>query len=116
MMRQLYTMNLRGLNTIAQFIPVYAPSNENPTASYIVNLANMMGIHPWDVINWDDKSEIISLIHNMSIKESGESPSTALINDVYNQMFYNVDPITNYNPKPRISLPLALVGSLFLFN
>lgn len=43
---QLGTYASRGLNTVAEIISTYAPSNENDTAAYIAAVAGELGVDP----------------------------------------------------------------------
>lgn len=70
----LHSKWLRGLNTVAKIIPVYAPPNENPTAQYIADVAGWMGVDADAVLNLGVPSTLESMVISMMRQEDGGDP------------------------------------------
>lgn len=66
-----------GLNTIQDMIARWAPPNENDTAAYVANVAQLVGVQPSDPINIHDPNTLATLVKAIIFHENGEQPYDA---------------------------------------
>lgn len=78
MAKDLHTKWLRGLDTLAKIIPVYAPPSENPTADYIADIAKWIGLEPDDTVDLSDIDELATIASAMMRQEDGTVPYSAV--------------------------------------
>jgi hypothetical protein len=62
------------LNTIKDMISRWAPPNENDTAAYIANVAQLVGVRPTDTINIHDPNVLAPVVKAIIYHENGEQP------------------------------------------
>ena len=65
-----------GLNTIDKILPVYAPSKENDTASYIANLSRMSGVAPNQVIDPNNAVQMAALMRGITTIEDNRNKTS----------------------------------------
>jgi hypothetical protein len=74
--RQMRRYQKRGLGTIADIIPVYAPrTDNNDEGAYIASVSKMSGVAPTQPIRWEDRDETIRLMRAFVRHELGAPPS-----------------------------------------
>jgi hypothetical protein len=73
--RQMRRYQKRGLYSIADIIPVYAPSFENDVAAYVAAVSKSSGVPAERPINWDDRDETIKIMRAFVRHELGKPPS-----------------------------------------
>lgn len=61
----------RGLRTVRKIIDVYAPPNENNTASYIQDVSDRLGINPDDLIDLSKLQQIQTFAKAVILHENG---------------------------------------------
>lgn len=75
----------RGKNTVASLISTWAPAiDNNNTSSYINNVLKRTGIKSDDVLNPNDKEQMINLAYAMAISENGYAPNKSDIEEGWN--------------------------------
>jgi hypothetical protein len=72
--RQMRRYAKRGLFSISEIIPVYAPSFENNVAAYIAAVSKSSGIPADQPINWDSRDETIRVLRAFVRHELGAPP------------------------------------------
>lgn len=75
MAHQLLDYYNRGLVTLNEFIPVYAPAQTNDTAAYVADVAARLGVDPNAPL--DVPNMLPEIIAAMIQHEDGEDPYTA---------------------------------------
>jgi hypothetical protein len=73
--RQMRRYQKRGLGTIADIVPIYAPAFENNVANYISAVSKMSGLAPGEPIHWEDRDECIKVMRAFVRHELGKPPS-----------------------------------------
>lgn len=74
MTRVLFTYYERyGLNTVRKIISRWAPPSENPTADYVQNVANALGVHPDDEIDVTDPGILWTMVDRIIVQENGRN-------------------------------------------
>lgn len=69
-----------GLETVAEIISRWAPSNENNTQAYIASVAGNLGVNPYEPINVNDVMP--ELLQAIIYHENGQQPyDIAIINE-----------------------------------
>lgn len=76
LLHQLNAYLKRGLNTIEEIIPTYAPSTENNTRAYVSDVSKWTG---WSVNKKIQPSDLVTLAAAISRKESGKIPDMTII-------------------------------------
>lgn len=76
LLHQLNAYLKRGLDTIEEIIPTYAPSTENNTRAYVSDVSKWTG---WTVNKKIQPSDLVTLAAAISRKESGKIPDKAII-------------------------------------
>ena len=73
------------LNTIAQLINKWAPSNENDTGGYVAFVANQTGIPATSYVNLEDAATLASISNAIILQENGSNPyNVALVSGAVN--------------------------------
>lgn len=73
------------LNTIAQLINKWAPSNENDTGGYVAFVANQTGIPATSYVNLEDAATLAGITAAIILQENGSNPyDVALITGAVN--------------------------------
>ena len=73
--RQMRRYAKRGLTTLYEIIPVYAPrSDNNDETSYINAVAKSSGLAPGEMIRWDDRDQTIKVMRAFVRHELGAPP------------------------------------------
>jgi hypothetical protein len=73
--RQMRRYHKRGLYTLEDIIPVYAPREDNnDEGAYISKVAAMAGVKPNQPLNWNDKEQTIALMKAFTKHELGRLP------------------------------------------
>lgn len=65
-------IKVQGCCTLRAIISRWAPASENDTARYIQFVANMVGVDPSYVFQWENVSSITKLVQAMAVMESGK--------------------------------------------
>ena len=73
----------RKYNTIRKIITRFAPPTENNTESYIRNVCKWTGLHPDEVIKFEERNKMVAIVHAMCRVECGESIDTVIITSAY---------------------------------
>ena len=55
--------------TLQQYISRWAPPEENDTLNYITFVGQALGIHSWDLIDWDNREQMVALVMAMCMME-----------------------------------------------
>jgi hypothetical protein len=72
--RQMRRYAKRGLFSLGEIVPVYAPATENNVAAYIASVVKQTGIPADRPLRWDDKDETIKLARAFIRHELGLPP------------------------------------------
>lgn len=68
--KDLLSKNRRGLDTARKIIEVYAPPNENDTASYVADVCERLAVGPDDVLTFDN-AHLCALVRAIVQHENG---------------------------------------------
>ena len=72
--RQLQRYEKRGLKTLGQIIPVYAPKSENNVPAYLAAVTKATGIGAAEPLVLTDRAELIALMRAFTRHENGAPP------------------------------------------
>jgi hypothetical protein len=73
--RQMRRYRKRGIDTLREIVPIYAPATENDTASYLAAVVRQTGIEPDALLTWDDKDQTIKVMRAFVRHELGKPPA-----------------------------------------
>lgn len=62
------------LKSVNQIINRYAPPTENDSISYILNVANKMGVDPHEPISLKDENKLFQMVSAIIVHENGSNP------------------------------------------
>ena len=81
MAKQIYTNENRGKNTVASMVSTWAPPNENPTSSYITNVATRLGVDPNTPLQFQGNPNLTAALMQAIIQQEGGTTSSNYFND-----------------------------------
>lgn len=74
------------LNTIEKIIRRWAPPSENATSKYIDYVAGCTGLHPSQVISFQDRNTICNIVQAMAMVECGQMIDLDIIKSAYDMV------------------------------
>jgi len=81
MAKQIYANENRGKNTVASMVSTWAPPNENPTNSYISNVAARLGVDPNTPLQFQGNPNLTAALMQAIIQQEGGTASSNYFND-----------------------------------
>ena len=76
-------------DTVAKIISSWAPDSENNTAAYISQACVLSGLKCDEILSWNDREKMVSLVCAMCKIECGFTIRREVVANVYDKYFFN---------------------------
>ncbi len=73
--RQMRRYRKRGIDTLREIVPIYAPAVENDVSAYLNAVTKATGVGPDEILTWDDKDQTIKVMRAFVRHELGRPPT-----------------------------------------